>query len=437
LETESAGARRAGGAAVAVMFEKEICSKSSVRLAAALVVLLVTACVMQASGLSPFQAPAGQEDPADLYTQAVTAYNQNRFTDAKTLFESVRGNHADDAKRYLANISKYREAMQLAKSVLDRKPDEQDAGSLDFAIAKCQEAIAIKGDGPYKPQEMLAKAQSLRNNMSQQGRAQTQTRDQDLCHKALAASKEHRYREAELAGCALANDDPRYLCGGDEAANVCQEMRDLSKSGGSQVTRGTPPPSDDSSAVSVAGGGSPSTYDKAVAAYDQSDFEGAKKLFRRVTGSDKTNAADYLDKIERYARAMREAAKAASASKLDAARSSYQEAAQIKPDGPGSPQQEAAMLDLRQGVTEFYEGNYAEADRHLAAYANESNQKTDLAHFYLGASKMSEYFLAGGQNPVLRDEAVNDFRVAKKAGFPTHDLEVSPKILKAYEDVSF
>src|SRR5207237_799202 len=87
----------------------------------------------------------------------------------------------------------------------------------------------------------------------------------------------------------------------------------------------------------------------AVAAFEQNDFEGARKLLQRVSGSDKTNAADYLDKIERYTRLMKEAARAASASKLDDARSSYQQAAQIKSDGPGNPQEQSALLDLRQG----------------------------------------------------------------------------------------
>ena len=397
--------------------------------------LPTTACFILLLPLLLQLAPA-QSEP-DRYSEAVSAYNQNRFPDARTLFETVRGAHAEDAKRYLDKIKKYREAIELANDAINRKPDELDADTLDFAVAKCDEAIAIKADGPYKPQEMREKAKALRASLTQRTGAQTKFRDQDLCRRALDYSRSHRYRDAELAGCALANDNPGYSCGGDEAANLCQEMRDLAKSGGSQAPRAAPPGNNDSSVAPVAGENLSSTFDKAVAAFDQNDFETAKKLFYRVKGNDKANAAGYLDKIEKYQRAMKAADEAVNASKLDEARSSYQEAAQIKADGPGNPQEELALLDLRQGVTEFYEGNYADADRHLAAYATESNRKADLAHFYLGASKMSEYFLAGGQNPVLRDEAVNDFRVAKKAGFLAQDLEVSPKILKAYEQVSF
>lgn len=417
------------------MFASEYVLNVRLRVAAKFVMMLWLACIIDAYAFALFQSGQSQQD--DLYAQAVTAYNQNRFTDAKTLFESVHGNHAEDAKRYLENIKKYRDAMDLAKGAMSRNPDELDADTLDFAISKCEEAIAIKADGPYKPQEMLQKAKSLRASLTQQSGAKTQIRDKDLCQQALTFSRAHRYREAELAACALANDSAAYSCGGDEATNLCQEMRDLSRSGGSQVARRSEPTGDETSPGSTAGAEGASTYDKAVAAFEQNDFEGAKKLFRRVSGSDKANASAYLDKIERYTRAITQATKAVSASKLDEARELYHEAAQIKADGPGNPQQEAAMLDLRQGVTEFYEGNYADADRHLAAYASESNQKSELAHFYLGASKMSEYFLAGSQNPVLRDEAVNDFRVAKKAGFPATDLDVSPKILKAYEQVSF
>jgi hypothetical protein len=50
---------------------------------------------------------------------------------------------------------------------------------------------------------------------------------------------------------------------------------------------------------------------------------------------------------------------------------------------------------------------------------------------------MSQFFLAGGQDGSLREEALNDFRKAKEAGFQPKNLDVSPKILKVYEELAY
>jgi hypothetical protein len=53
----------------------------------------------------------------------------------------------------------------------------------------------------------------------------------------------------------------------------------------------------------------------------------------------------------------------------------------------------------------------------------------------MGACELSRFFLAGSQDGSLREEALNDFRKAKEAGFEPKNLEVSPKILKVYEEL--
>jgi len=68
-------------------------------LAANLAVLLTLIVALQVPSFAFLQSAADPSDPNNLYGQAMTAYNQNRFTDAKTLFESVRGAHAEDAPR--------------------------------------------------------------------------------------------------------------------------------------------------------------------------------------------------------------------------------------------------------------------------------------------------------------------------------------------------
>ncbi|HET7442141.1 MAG TPA: hypothetical protein VFJ47_12630, partial [Terriglobales bacterium] len=69
-------------------------------------------------------------------------------------------------------------------------------------------------------------------------------------------------------------------------------------------------------------------------------------------------------------------------------------------------------------------------------YLKESTELIGLARFYVGAGKLARFFIGGEQEIALREEALNDFRVAKKAGFRARDQEVSPRILKVYEDLT-
>ncbi|MGH9668505.1 MAG: hypothetical protein ACRD3A_00130, partial [Terriglobales bacterium] len=61
-----------------------------------------------------------------------------------------------------------------------------------------------------------------------------------------------------------------------------------------------------------------------------------------------------------------------------------------------------------------------------------------LSQFYLGASKLTRYYLSGAKDNGLKRDAEAAFRLAKQtAGFkPPGESVVSPKILKAYQDVS-
>src|SRR5438445_9152492 len=86
-------------------------------------------------GLAAYQA-SSEAEQQDRYNQAVQAYTQNRFTDARTLFEGVRGSHSEEAKKYLERVRAYRAAMEDADGMMRRSPDELDAANLDFAIGK-------------------------------------------------------------------------------------------------------------------------------------------------------------------------------------------------------------------------------------------------------------------------------------------------------------
>ena len=397
----------------------------------AVTVLLGIATVPLARPTPALGYQNAQNEQEDLFNQALQAYNQNRLSDARTLFERVRGVHGEEANKYVVKIKAYIDAMQVADSIVRRSPDELDAENLDFAIKEYQEAISIKGDGPWNPQQKLEKANALRAKAVQHSRSIAENRDKEFCQKALDASHARHYKQAELFSCPLANDNPAYLCGGDEAVHMCQEMRDLAKlNQGKEEPAG---PETDPKPTTDRG----TAVDKAKSAYDNNDFKRARALFQHVSSEDKPIAAEYVDKMDRYETAMQQAEKASRELKYQEARAAYQDAATIKQDGPGGPAQRAPLMNLQQGIDEFYSGNYSQADQQLEAYANESSERAELARFYLGASKLARFFVDGARDGALREQALNDLRVAKKAGFQPNLQEVSPKILKAYEELSF
>jgi hypothetical protein len=73
----------------------------------------------------------------------------------------------------------------------------------------------------------------------------------------------------------------------------------------------------------------------------------------------------------------------------------------------------------------------------LAASVQTYPEKAVLAHFYLGACQLARFLLAGGRDTSLRENALDNFRRAKEAGFRAENLEVSPKIMQVYEQVTF
>jgi tetratricopeptide (TPR) repeat protein len=201
---------------------------------------------------------------------------------------------------------------------------------------------------------------------------------------------------------------------------------------------GSAPKAPNASSASIPGDSNQkSVFDKAKAAFDANDFEKARVAFQRMAGEDKAGAQEYLAKIGQYENSMKQGVKLSQDAKYGEARAAYQDAAKIKPDGPGNPQEQAGLMALQQGVSEFYDGNYSQAGQSLADYVQDNTQKADIAHFYMGACELAKFFLTGGQDGSLREQALGDFRKAKEAGFRPKDHEVSPKILKVYEELAF
>lgn len=393
------------------------------------------------SAISIFCFPSlgfSQADQDQLFEHAVEAYNQNKFAEAAKSFEAVNGPHADEAKQYLSRIKAYREAVTLGDSVLNRSADELDIKNLDYAIKQFEQAISIKSDGPWDPKAKLEKAKALEAPLQGQGGGSNEIWSKEFCQKAQDAARAHRYKEAVLYSCPLANDSPGYLCNGDEALHLCQQMRELAEShpdaGGVVGTK-----KDEATEVNPQSADNARTanFSAAVAAFDKNNFDAATKLFETVNGNEQEQAREYLQRIENFNSLMKRAAQAVRNSRYDEARSAYQEAARLKADGPGDPKAQAMFMDLEQGISEFYSANYDDADRHLEAYAQEATERQDLAHFYLGASKVSRFLLGGSQDQSLREEALREFHIAKQQGFKASNQDVSPKILKAYEQMNF
>jgi outer membrane protein assembly factor BamD (BamD/ComL family) len=385
---------------------------------------------ISATGLPAYAIP--QSDPqselTDLYTQAVQDYTQNHLSDALKKFQKVSGAHAQESEEYIRKIKTYIDDMGLAKGIVDRSADERDVGSLEFAIQKYQEALKIKPDGPWQPAQQLEKARALKAQVEQSETTRKKVMDVDFCNKALAASQEHHYREAASYSCPLANDDPGYSCGGDEAVHMCDQMTELGKSeqasdpGVSSTVR-TPTVSN--------------ALEKAEASYNKNDFQRARSQFQSVPGEFKSAANEYLAKISRYQEAMTQGAKMLRDSNFEEARASFRAAAGIKPDGPGDPQNQIMLVDLAQGVEQFYSGNYLAATHHLDSYTKANPDKRPLAYFYLGASKLARFYLTGAEDDGLRSAALGDLKFAKQNGFMPAGQDISPKIMQAYKDLAF
>jgi tetratricopeptide (TPR) repeat protein len=381
-----------------------------------LLTALVASCAIYAAPLP--------QDGDELFTQAVQDYSQNRFSDAGAKFANVQGAHAQEAQQYIAKIKAYKDAMGVAKGIMDRSADELDASSLEFAIQKYEEALKIKPDGPWHPAEEMEKAKARKAQIDQKHAATSQAMDRDFCQKALGAKELHHYKEAAQFSCPLANDNPGYSCGGDEAVHLCEQMTELAKM-------------DHSEAPQVQTATRSSNLDKAQAAYDKNDFQRARVLFGLAPADVRTAADEYVDKISRYQDSMAQGEKLSKAGQYEEARTAFANAANIKPDGPGDPPAKALLMELAEGLDQFYSGDYASASQHLDAYARASTEKQPLAHFYLGASKLARFFLTGSEDASLRQDAMNDLKIAKQAGFKADGQDVSPKIMQAYKDLTF
>jgi hypothetical protein len=327
--------------------------------------------------------------------------------------------------------------------------DELDLKTVESAIQEYEKAIGIKSDGPGSPKRKLEGAQGM-----------LRTIKKTLCNNALKAARSNHYGEAANDSCMVADQDPTYVCGGDEAGKLCKQFTISSIPGAGPATpapapaptpaptRTTPPPSTQTAAPTQTATPAPTPapapkqptgahfamLQEAEAAYDGNDFQGARTVLKSIPAD--PVAKDYLDKISQYQSYIAQAKLLSKDSKYEEARAAYEGATSIKPNGPGNPRAGALQMELLEGLDQFYSGDYAGATQHLEDYSQNKGEKQALAHFYLGASELARYFLGGKEDAKLQQDALNDLRDAKQAGFNADSQEVSPIILQAYRNLA-
>jgi hypothetical protein len=96
---------------------------------------------------------------------------------------------------------------------------------------------------------------------------------------------------------------------------------------------------------------------------------------------------------------------------------------------------DASMLAA--GLEAFYGGDLALAEQRLQQHLAGTAPKRSLAEFYLGASELTQFYLAGegDDDPNLQSAAQQAFRLAKQEpDFVPPEQYVSPKIVAAYEN---
>jgi hypothetical protein len=361
--------------------------------------------------LEPAACALPQADQENLFSQAVKDFNDNRFPKAQETFAQIQGPHADDARQYLDKIKDYIDAKNAADDIMRRSMDELDLKTVESAIQEYKKAIVIKSDGPGSPGRKLESAQGMLRVIENR-----------LCTNALEAARNSQFGEAANDSCMVADQDPAHLCGGDEAGKLCKQYTI------SSIPQTSPP------APQEPTGKHSEMLKEARADYDSNDFQGARAVLASISSD--PAAKDYLDRISRYQSSMAQAKLLSKGSKYEEARAAYEGAVGIKPNGPGNPHAGALQMELLEGLDQFYSGDYAAAIQHLGDYSQNRGEKLALAHFYLGASELARYFLGGKEDAKLQQDALNDLRDAKQAGFNADSQEVSPIILQAYRNLA-
>lgn len=357
----------------------------------------------------------------DRFQEGLKAFNEKRYDDARQKFQNVRtGPRAEEAKQYVT--SRIPAAMAA----------QEQAGAETAANQKFDQAVQAYNRNDFNSARGLfqsvtggkkGEADNYLNRMKQYEAAMAEG-------DRLAAAKNYKAAQGSYNEAATLK--------GDGPGNPHDKASQMASLGSAPSATTTPP-------VTTA------TTTTAPPPVATTSTTTAPPITRApVVAAVKEPSKPKVDVGKLLAEA--EAAKAkgdiASAkSKYIAVLAADERNVQAKvgletlPKETGPTQQKAsseADVMLAKGIREYYQGLFEKAEVHITDYLDVNGSKTGLSHFYLGASKLTRFYLQGAKDSGLKRDAEAAFRLAKKtSGFrPPGESFLSPKILKAYQDVS-
>lgn len=201
-------------------------------------------------------------------------------------------------------------------------------------------------------------------------------------------------------------------------------------------------------------------------AYQKNDFMTAQTLLLSVNGARRDSAQALVHNIDEYTKNFNAGLRLAQRRKYRQALQRYTAAQKIKEDGPWEIEAKIAQLQreiapeigprnsqpqvdkpqsssddqkLVEAMSNYCRGNYQRAENDLSGYEGQGPKKA-LALFYLGASKLARYYLAGEPKDqgAVYQEAIASFRNAKQSArdFRPPEQYVSPRIIKVFNEVT-
>jgi tetratricopeptide (TPR) repeat protein len=373
-------------------------------------------------GIMKKEAQKEVQKNEDRFQEGLKAFNEGRFDDAKQKFQNVRtGPRAEEAKQYVisripaAIQAKEREAAAGAESAANQKFDQgvQAYNRNDFSGARSL-FQGVSGGKKGEADNYLNRMKQFESAMAEGDR--------------LASAKNYKAAQGSYNEAATLKGDgpgnPREKAG--QMASLASGSTTSPPVTTATTTTKPPPVTTTSTTTSP-----PVTRAPVVAAVKEAP-------------KPKVDVGKLLAEAE-AAKAKGDIASAKS--KYIAVLAADERNVQAKvgletlPKETGPTEKKAsseADVMLAKGIREYYQGLFEKAEVHIDDYLNVNGSKTGLSHFYMGASKLTRYYLNGEKDSGLKRDAEAAFRLAKQtAGFkPPGESFVSPKILKAYQDVS-
>ncbi len=172
-------------------------------------------------------------------------------------------------------------------------------------------------------------------------------------------------------------------------------------------------------------------FQAGVKAFNARKFEQARYYFNEVTGPRYDLAQQFLNiRIPEAERTPPPPPKKV------ATKGEPKKDAKVEPPAPVAPEIETT---LAAAVREYYSAKFEDAEKHFQAYLDSNGAKRGICQFYLGASRLTRFYLGGTRNEdsKLFVDAKTAFRAAAKTeGFRLPEQYMSPKILEVYKGVT-